>query len=100
MDKADIAIMHDWANEIGKPVRQRPARQETMKKKCGTLPLEMYPHKSQVSEDIPVSDIHNPKDDIDDQVFEYDSDDNKCEESVSAENLCNPFTVLTQLLKL
>ena len=33
MDKTDIAIMHDWANEIGKPVRQRSARQETTKKK-------------------------------------------------------------------
>ena len=89
MDKADIAIMLDWANEIGKPVRQRSARQETMKNKCGTLLLEMYPHKSQVSEDIPDTDIHNPEDDIDDQVFEYESDDNECEKSVSAKILCN-----------
>ena len=35
--------MKEWAQEHGKSVRQRSARQETTKKKAGTLPLSTNP---------------------------------------------------------
>ena len=43
--------MKEWAQEHGKPVRQRSARQETTKKKAGTLPLSMYKKPQPILDD-------------------------------------------------
>ena len=37
-----VALMRNWANTHGKCVTQRTVRQETIKYKAGTPPLNMY----------------------------------------------------------
>ena len=89
MEKADIALMHDWANEVGKPVRQRSARQETTKKKCGTLPLGMYQRKQTINDDVPDilenDENFNQNEEEEDQVLEYDTNsDNEEEQTIES----------------
>ena len=52
MSKENCSLMKEWAQEHGKYVRQRSARQETTKKKAGTLPLSMYRRPQPILDDV------------------------------------------------
>ena len=52
MSKENCSLMKEWAQEHGKSVRQRSARQETTKKKAGTLPLSMYRRPQPILDDV------------------------------------------------
>ena len=78
MAKDNRAKMTAWAMEVGKPVRQRSARQETTKKKCGTLPLYMYRQELTIGDDVPDIPEHLETDEDEepeDDVLEHDDDD-------------------------
>ena len=61
--------MREWAREYGKPVKQRLARQETAKKKAGTLSMFIYRRPTQVQEDI---ELIEDEGDADEEVNEED----------------------------
>ena len=87
MSKENRTKMREWAREYGKPVKQRSARQETAKKKAGTLPMFMYRRPTQVQEDIELIEDEgdadeevNEEDEVEvEQEMEYDPDESEME---------------------
>merc|ERR1712208_143186 len=71
MSRDNCKEMSNWATEYGKPVRQRTARQETTKKKAGTLPLYVYRRPIPIREDTTLVDSIQA---AQGQIDEYDSD--------------------------
>ena len=73
--------MKEWAQEHGKSVRQRSARQETTKKKAGTLPLSMYRRPQPI-----LDDVHNDENE-DGEANEIQSEEEEYEQEMEYENL-------------
>ena len=84
LSKQDQDIMHQWASELGKAVRQLSVRQNNTKHAAGTLPLSMY------RRELPVGDrVTEEPSSADDQLSEYDSDSSGNEDSSTNEEGCS-----------
>ena len=71
-------VMLEWAANNGKAVRQRTVRQETIKFKAGTLPLNMYALFAQSTEKIIIEhvkdDHHEESEHDEEQESEYETE--------------------------
>ena len=77
MTKENCSLMKEWAQEHGKSVRQRSARQETTKKKAGTLPLSMYRRPQPI-----LDDVHNHENE-DGEANEIQSEEEEYEQEMT-----------------
>ena len=76
MSQENCSLMKEWAQEHGKSVRQRSARQETTKKKAGTLPLSMYRRPQPI-----LDDVHNDENE-DGEANEIQSEEEEYEQEM------------------